>query len=134
MPIICSRAKREGGVTARIKLPKERNHRQRGRLRVSNAGALGSISVSATVGSTPNAAVQSLDISGDISDNGSDLSLTLAGDGTGRLLLGGSNSFSGGMYVVDGALVLNGADAPDRACGSAPHPACSAKRRRLPVQ
>ncbi len=54
----------------------------------------------------------SLDISGDIGQaNGShSLSLTSA-DGTGQLSLDGTNSFTGGLYVNSGVLVLNGAAA-----------------------
>jgi autotransporter-associated beta strand protein len=54
----------------------------------------------------------SLDISGNISEAGGSHSLSLySSDGSGLLSLDGSNSFSGGVYVNSGTLILNGASA-----------------------
>jgi autotransporter-associated beta strand protein len=54
----------------------------------------------------------SLDISGDISQSGGSHSLSLSSpDGSGMLSLDGSNSFSGGVFVNSGTLILNGASA-----------------------
>jgi autotransporter-associated beta strand protein len=61
--------------------------------------ALGGGSVSITGGG-------SLGISGNIGDNSTGQSLTLAGDGTGTLVLSGTNSFSGGTTVTDGTLIV----------------------------
>ena len=58
--------------------------------------------VSSTVG-TP-----MLTVSGNISDGGASLPLSLTGDGTGSLILAGTgNSYSGGTYVDDGTLIVN---------------------------
>ena len=48
----------------------------------------------------------SLEISGDISESGGSQSLTLSGDGSGTLVLSGTNSYTGGTIVDDGTLVL----------------------------
>jgi autotransporter-associated beta strand protein len=54
----------------------------------------------------------SLDISGDVSEAGGSHSLSLSSsDATGVLSLDGSNSFTGGVYVNSGTLILNGASA-----------------------
>jgi fibronectin-binding autotransporter adhesin len=55
-----------------------------------------------------------LTLSSDVSDDGGQRSLTLDGDGSGRLILGGSNSYSGGTIVNAGLLVVNNVEAlPD---------------------
>ena len=49
-----------------------------------------------------------LAISGNISDDGGQRSLTLAGDGSGQLVLGGtSNSYGGGTYIEQGTLIAS---------------------------
>jgi autotransporter-associated beta strand protein len=48
-----------------------------------------------------------LNISGAISDDKGRESLTLEGDGSGRLVLSGSNAYSGGTNVLSGALVVD---------------------------
>ena len=48
-----------------------------------------------------------LAVPGNISDDGNQRALTLAGDGSGQLVLGGSNSYTGGTYVEQGTLVAN---------------------------
>jgi autotransporter-associated beta strand protein len=54
----------------------------------------------------------SLDISGDIGQTGGSHSLSLSSsDATGVLSLDGTNTFTGGVYVNSGTLVLNGASA-----------------------
>jgi autotransporter-associated beta strand protein len=56
----------------------------------------------------------SLTINGNISDDGLGESLQLGGDGSGQLVLGGSNSYSGGTIVNAGTLVVESASAlPD---------------------
>jgi autotransporter-associated beta strand protein len=50
-----------------------------------------------------------LAISGNISDDGGQRSLTLSGDGTGQLVLSGSNTYSGGTFVDAGTLILDSA-------------------------
>ena len=52
-----------------------------------------------------------LSISGDISDDNGAESLTLTGDGTGELILGGTNSYGGGTNVINGTLILEGPEA-----------------------
>ena len=47
-----------------------------------------------------------LAISGGVSDDGG-RSLTLTGDGSGQLVLGGVNSYTGGTYVEQGTLIAN---------------------------
>ena len=47
-----------------------------------------------------------LALSGGVADDGG-RSLTLTGDGSGQLLLGGVNSYSGGTYVEQGTLIAN---------------------------
>ena len=47
-----------------------------------------------------------LALSGSVSDDGG-RSLTLTGDGSGQLVLGGVNSYTGGTYVEQGTLVAN---------------------------
>ncbi len=49
-----------------------------------------------------------LNIASNITDDGGQRSLTLAGDGSGQLILSGSNSFGGGLMVNAGTLSLNG--------------------------
>ena len=40
--------------------------------------------------------------------------MTLEGDGTGQLILGGTNSFTGGTYIDPGTLIVNNSSAiPD---------------------
>ena len=51
----------------------------------------------------------SLSITGNISDDNNSESLTLNGDGTGRLVLSGTNSYGGGTVVLDGTLVATSA-------------------------
>jgi autotransporter-associated beta strand protein len=54
----------------------------------------------------------SLDISGDITEAGGSHSLSLSSsDSTGVLSLDGTNTFTGGVYVNSGTLILNGASA-----------------------
>jgi autotransporter-associated beta strand protein len=54
----------------------------------------------------------SLDISGNIGESNGSHSLSLSSsDASGVLSLDGSNTFSGGVYVNSGTLILNGADA-----------------------
>ena len=48
-----------------------------------------------------------LALSGSVADDGSQRSLTLTGDGSGQLVLGGSNSYTGGTYIEQGTLVAN---------------------------
>jgi fibronectin-binding autotransporter adhesin len=48
-----------------------------------------------------------LTFSNNVSDDGGQRSLTLDGDGSGQLILGGSNSYSGGTNVNAGVLVVN---------------------------
>jgi autotransporter-associated beta strand protein len=48
-----------------------------------------------------------LGISGNISESGGSQSLTLTGDGSGQLILSGSNTYSGGTIVNDGTLVVD---------------------------
>jgi fibronectin-binding autotransporter adhesin len=62
--------------------------------------ALGGLVISAS-----NASV--LNISGNISDDNGAESLTLAGDGTGQLILSGSNTYGGGTIVNAGTLVVD---------------------------
>ena len=55
-----------------------------------------------------------LSISGGISDDNHRESLTLEGDGSGQLVLSGSNSFGGGTIVEAGTLIVNNSAAlPD---------------------
>jgi fibronectin-binding autotransporter adhesin len=56
----------------------------------------------------------SLSIPGNITDDGGNRSLTLVGDGTGQLVLGGNNSYGGGTIVDAGTLIVDSATAlPD---------------------
>jgi autotransporter-associated beta strand protein len=48
-----------------------------------------------------------LAISGNISDDGNSRMLSLGGDGSGQLILSGSNSYTGGTVVSSGTLVVN---------------------------
>jgi autotransporter-associated beta strand protein len=48
-----------------------------------------------------------LTISGNVSDDGNGRSLTLTGDGTGRLVLSGTNTYSGGTNVEAGTLTVD---------------------------
>ena len=48
-----------------------------------------------------------LGISGNISDDNGQESLTLAGDGSGQLILSGTNSYGGGTNVEAGTLIVN---------------------------
>ena len=55
-----------------------------------------------------------LGISGNVSDDGDQRSLTLAGDGSGQLILSGSNNYGGGTTVGAGTLIVNNSAAlPD---------------------
>ena len=61
-----------------------------------------------------------LALSGSVADDGNQRSLTLTGDGSGQLVLGGvaNNTYSGGTYVDQGTLIANGTDAvPDGGAG-----------------
>ena len=49
----------------------------------------------------------SLTISGNITDDNGSESLTLTGDGSGELVLSGSNSYGGGTNVLAGTLVVD---------------------------
>jgi fibronectin-binding autotransporter adhesin len=51
----------------------------------------------------------SLRIGGDISDDGNQESLILNGDGSGQLVLSGTNTYTGGTYVNAGSLVVDSA-------------------------
>jgi fibronectin-binding autotransporter adhesin len=53
----------------------------------------------------------SLAISGDISDDNGQEPLTLGGDGSGRLVLSGTNTYGGGTYITAGTLILESATA-----------------------
>jgi autotransporter-associated beta strand protein len=53
----------------------------------------------------------SLAVSGDISDDGGQRSLTLDGDGSGLLILSGSNTYGGGTIVHAGTLIAASAAA-----------------------
>ena len=50
-----------------------------------------------------------LALSGSVADDGGQRTLTLTGDGSGQLVLGGtaSNTYTGGTYVEQGTLVAN---------------------------
>jgi fibronectin-binding autotransporter adhesin len=60
----------------------------------------GNLDISASNGSV-------LNISGNIADDGGNRSLTLDGDGSGRLVLSGTNSYMGGTIVNAGTLVVD---------------------------
>ena len=50
-----------------------------------------------------------LQIPGNVSDDNGAESLTLAGDGSGQLVLSGTNTYGGGTVVESGTLVVAGA-------------------------
>ena len=52
-----------------------------------------------------------LNISGNISDDGSQRSLTLGGDGSGQLVLSGTNSYGGGTNVNAGTMYVTNSSA-----------------------
>jgi fibronectin-binding autotransporter adhesin len=66
--------------------------------------ALGSLVISASNASSVN-------ISGNISDDNGHESLTLMGDGSGTLVLSGTNSYGGGTYVDAGTLIVTSPEA-----------------------
>ncbi len=52
-----------------------------------------------------------LEFSGNVSDDGNGRSLTLTGDGSGQLILSGTNSYSGGTDVQSGTLIVESSTA-----------------------
>ena len=67
---------------------------------IANSGAVATLSGSS-----------SLEILGDISEFGGSQSLTFAGDGSGTLILSGTDSYTGGTIVNNGTLVAVSANA-----------------------
>jgi len=70
---------------------------------IANSGAIVTLSGSGGLG-----------ISGGIGESGGSQSLTLAGDGTGLLVLSGSNSYTGGTFVAAGTLAVTASKALPR--------------------